>query len=80
MTEAELLAQPLDDYMNAAQQAFFRDLLIRQRAELQARIAEEFQTLRDQEPNSDPSDVGTAEEHRQWQLRLLEREKAARQD
>ncbi|MGK9067172.1 RNA polymerase-binding protein DksA [Stutzerimonas chloritidismutans] len=75
MTEAELLAQPLDDYMNAAQQAFFRDLLIRQRTELQARIAEEFQTLRDQEPSSDPSDVGTAEEHHQWQLRLLEREK-----
>lgn len=75
MTEAELLAQPFDDYMNEAQQAFFRDLLLRQRAELQARIEEEFKTLREQEPSSDPSDVGTAEEQRQWQLRLLEREK-----
>jgi DnaK suppressor protein len=75
MTEAELLAQPIDAYMNEAQQTFFRNLLLRQRAELQARIAEEFQALREQEPSSDPSDVGTAEEQRHWQLRLLEREK-----
>lgn len=75
MTETELLAQPADVYMNEAQQAFFRDLLLRQREELQARIAEEFQQLRDHEPSSDPSDIGTAEEQRQWQLRLLEREK-----
>lgn len=75
MTEAELLVQPADAYMNEAQQAFFRDLLLRQRTELQTRIADEFQQLRDHEPSSDPSDVGTAEEQRQWQLRLLEREK-----
>lgn len=75
MTEAELLAQPADAYMNEAQQAFFRTLLLGQRAELQARIAEEFQALREQEPSSDPSDIGTAEEQRHWQLRLLEREK-----
>jgi len=75
MTEAELLAQPADAYMNEAQQAFFRDLLLRQRAELQARIAEEFLVLREQEPSSDPADLGSAEEQRQWQLRLLEREK-----
>lgn len=75
MTEAELLAQPADAYMNEAQQAFFRALLLGQRAELQARIAEEFQALREQEPSSDPSDIGTAEEQRHWQLRLLEREK-----
>ncbi len=75
MTEAELLAQPADAYMNEAQQTFFRQLLLHQRAELQARIAEEFQALREQEPSSDPSDIGSAEEQRHWQLRLLEREK-----
>ncbi len=75
MTEAELLAQPADAYMNEAQRSFFRDLLLHQRAELQKQIAEEFRLLREQEPSSDPSDVGTAEEHRNWQLRLLEREK-----
>jgi len=75
MTEAELLAQPAEAYMNADQQVFFRDLLLRQRAELQARIEEEFQALREQEPSSDPADIGSAEEQRHWQLRVLEREK-----
>ena len=75
MTRQDLLAQPPDDYMNEAQQGFFRELLLAQRNELQARIDAEFQLLREQEPNSDPADVGSAEEQRQWQLRLLEREK-----
>lgn len=75
MTEQELLAQPAADYMKDAQQGFFRDLLLAQRSELQTRIAGEFDLLREQEPNSDPADIGSAEEQRQWQLRLLEREK-----
>ena len=75
MTDAELLAQPASAYMNAEQQAFFRDLLLRQRQELQSRIAEEFDALREVEPSSDPGDIGSAEEQRQWQLRVLEREK-----
>lgn len=75
LTEAELLAQPANDYMNAAQQQFFRTLLLRQRAELQNRIAEEFIALRERDTSSDPADISSAEEQRQWQLRLLEREK-----
>ena len=75
LTEAELLALPAEDYMNAEQQQFFRTLLLNQRSELQARIAEEFEGLRECEANSDPVDIGSAEEQRQWQLRLLEREK-----
>src|SRR5437868_15236053 len=75
MTEQELLAQPRAYYMNDAQQGFFRELLLAQRSELQERIAGEFDVLREQEPSSDPLDIGTAEEQRQWQLRLLEREK-----
>lgn len=74
-TEAELLAQPADDYMNDAQQQFFRELLLTQRAELQARIDDEFTELRQPEISSDVADIGAAEEQRQWQLRLLEREK-----
>ena len=74
-TEAELLAQPANDYMNDAQQQFFRELLLTQRAELQARIEEEFTELRQPEISSDVADIGAAEEQRQWQLRLLEREK-----
>ena len=75
MTEQDLLAQSCADYMNEAQQGFFRELLLSQRTELQARIDAEFLVLREQETNSDPADVGSAEEQRQWQLRLLEREK-----
>ncbi|MBT2371533.1 RNA polymerase-binding protein DksA [Pseudomonas fluorescens] len=75
MTEQDLLAQSSNDYMNEAQQGFFRELLLAQRDDLQARIDAEFMVLREQEPNSDPADVGSAEEQRQWQLRLLEREK-----
>ncbi|MFI8746417.1 RNA polymerase-binding protein DksA [Pseudomonas sp. NPDC077186] len=74
-TEAELLAQPADAYMNDAQQRFFRALLLAQRAELQARVDEEFAELRERETSSDVADIGSAEEQRQWQLRLLEREK-----
>jgi DnaK suppressor protein len=75
ISQEELLAQPADDYMNDAQQQFFRALLLNQRVELQQRIAEEFETLRERETSSDLADIGSAEEQRQWQLRLLEREK-----
>ncbi|KTC29164.1 MAG: RNA polymerase-binding protein DksA [Pseudomonas sp.] len=75
MTEQDLLAQPDTHYLNEAQQGFFRELLLAQRRELQERISGEFDLLREQEPHSDPADVGSAEEQRQWQLRLLEREK-----
>ncbi|WP_462380823.1 RNA polymerase-binding protein DksA [Pseudomonas sp. Marseille-QA0892] len=75
MTEQELLAQPDEHYMNDEQRAFFRALLLTQRQELQDRIDGEFEGLRDAPPGSDPADIGSAEEQRQWQLRLLEREK-----
>lgn len=75
MTEQELLAQPSAAYMDETQQGFFRELLLDQRHALQQRIGEEFEQLREHEPGSDPADVGSAEEQRQWQLRLLEREK-----
>jgi DnaK suppressor protein len=75
MTEQELLSQPAESYMDAAQLVFFHALLMSQRTELQERISGEFDALRQHEPSSDPSDIGTAEEQRQWQLRLLEREK-----
>ncbi|NHN78900.1 RNA polymerase-binding protein DksA [Azotobacter chroococcum] len=75
MTQAELLALPEEAYMNEQQQAFFRELLLAQRAELQLRIDEQFAALREPEPGGDPADIGSAEEQRQWQLRVLEREK-----
>ncbi|QLC77487.1 RNA polymerase-binding protein DksA [Pseudomonas sp. LPB0260] len=66
---------PASAYMNDTQKAFFRQRLIVQRGELQRRIDEEFGELREQQQASDPADLGSAEEQRQWQLRQLEREK-----
>lgn len=75
MTEQELLAQPGEAYMSEAQQGYFRALLLAQRDELQGRIDEQFQALQDTERASDEADLASREEARQWQLRLLEREK-----
>ena len=75
MTEEELLQQPEESYMNDQQRAFFHELLLKQRRELQDRIDEAFDGLRKYEPSSDPGDAGSTEEQRQAHLRLLEREK-----
>ncbi|MGV8268016.1 TraR/DksA family transcriptional regulator, partial [Pseudomonas aeruginosa] len=70
-----LLAPPDAASMDEAQQGFFRDLLLRQRPELPTRIDGEFGALRAPERPSDEADLASREEQRQWQLRLLEREK-----
>jgi len=75
MTEEELLQQPEEAYMNAAQLGFFQNLLLAERQDLQTRISEEFESLKNHEINSDPADIGSSEEARLWQLRVLEREK-----
>ncbi|MBC3465182.1 RNA polymerase-binding protein DksA [Pseudomonas sp. RW10S2] len=75
MTEEDLLRQPAEAYMNEPQRQYFRNLLLGQRVELQERIEQDFQALREQEVHSDPADLGSAEEERHWQLRTLEREK-----
>lgn len=75
MTEAELLAQPDEHYMDTGQQVFFRSLLQAQRDALCQRISDEFLSLRDGERPADEADLASREEQRQWQLRLLEREK-----
>ena len=75
MTKEELLQQPEEAYMNDQQRAFFHELLLKQRQELQDRIDEAFARLRNYESSSDPVDAGSTEEQRQAHLRLLEREK-----
>lgn len=52
MTEHDLLAQPAADYMNEAQQRFFRELLLAQRDDLQARIDAEFQSCASRKPTA----------------------------
>lgn len=75
LTAETLLREPAQNYMNEAQQGFFRELLLSQKYELQERIDNEFRDLREYQPESDPVDIGSSEEQRQWQLRMLEREK-----
>ncbi|GGC94600.1 RNA polymerase-binding transcription factor DksA [Halopseudomonas salina] len=75
LTKEELLAQPADEYMSESQLAFFKHLLTTEREELRERIDRDFQGLREYEMPSDPGDVGSAEEQRQSQLHMLEREK-----
>ena len=75
LTKEQILAQPDEEYMNEAQLAFFRQLLTDEREELRERIDRDFQGLRDYEMPTDPADVGSAEEQRQSQLNMLEREK-----
>lgn len=74
-TETELLAMPADAYMDSCQQDYFRQLLLEQRDALRLHIDEAFAELRQPDDSSDVADLGATEEQRQWQLRLLEREK-----
>lgn len=74
-SEQELLAQPAQHYMDDAQQAYFRALLLTERDDLRSRIDEEVDELREVQPASDDADIASREEQRQWQLRRLEREK-----
>lgn len=74
-SEQELLAQPAQHYMDDAQQAYFRALLLTERDDLRSRIDEEIDELRETQPASDDADIASREEQRQWQLRRLEREK-----
>ncbi|WP_236207649.1 RNA polymerase-binding protein DksA [Pseudomonas tohonis] len=74
-SEQELLAQPSQHYMDDAQQAYFRALLLTERDDLRSRIDEEIDELRETQPASDDADIASREEQRQWQLRRLEREK-----
>jgi DnaK suppressor protein len=75
LSKEQILAQPDEEYMNEAQLAFFRQMLADEREELRERIDRDFQGLRDYEMPTDPADVGSAEEQRQSQLNMLEREK-----
>jgi DnaK suppressor protein len=75
LTEAELLAMPDADYMNAAQTAFFRTRLQQLRAELLANAAATSQHLQQNETPADPNDRATAEEERALELRVRDRER-----
>ncbi|HRJ52544.1 MAG TPA: RNA polymerase-binding protein DksA [Candidatus Thiothrix moscowensis] len=75
MTEAELLAMPPDDYMNAQQLAFFHQRLLDMRQEILNRGEETMQSLRESELLPDPADQATLEEEHVLELRTRDRER-----
>lgn len=75
LTEAEILAMPEADYMNAAQVAFFRARLRQSREELLANAAATSQHLQQNETPADPNDRATVEEEHILELRVRDRER-----
>jgi DnaK suppressor protein len=75
LTEAKLLAMPESDYMNAEQLAFFRERLTRMREELQQKVDETVEHMREQETVADPADRATVEEEHALELRTRDRER-----
>ncbi len=75
LTEAQLLAAPAKDYMNADQLAFFRQRLLDQKRELLENVRDTSEHLRETEAASDPSDRATQEEEQAIELRTRDRER-----
>lgn len=75
LTEAALLAMPESDYMNDVQLAFFRERLIAMRSELQQKVDETVEHMREQETVADPADRATVEEEHALELRTRDRER-----
>ena len=75
LTEAELLAMPESDYMNAEQIMFFRDRLLAMREDLQSKVDETVEHMREQETVADPADRATVEEEHALELRTRDRER-----
>ena len=74
-TEAEVLAAPEDQYMNAAQLAFFRARLSEERDSLLSSARETTLHLQEFETTADPSDRASLEEDHTLELRVRDRER-----
>lgn len=77
LTEADILTWngPESDYMNEAQQEFFRELLIKMREELLSNASNTTNHLQEQEATPDPADRATLEEEYALELRTRDRER-----
>jgi len=75
LSEKALLAMPEADYMNVAQQAFFRALLLSLARDCEQELASARQALQTP-PQSDPLDAAVDEEACRHQLRFLARRQA----
>ncbi|WP_447927149.1 RNA polymerase-binding protein DksA [Vreelandella sp. EE27] len=69
-----LLAMPDSDYMNDRQRAFFRQRLLDERQEIEARLKEVKEAIASHERDSDEADQASFEEELQLSLRQAGRE------
>jgi len=74
-SEAELLAAPESDYMNARQLNFFRERLRQMEREILANVNETTEHLRETQFAPDPADRATIEEEHALELRTRDRER-----
>ena len=74
LTEKELLKQPKKNYMNEEQLEFFKNLLLKQKAELIESLKATNSHLQNQEREADENDRASLEEERWLELRIRERE------
>jgi DnaK suppressor protein len=75
LSEAELLRMSADDYMNDAQLAFFRAMLLDMKRELEQNAGATSEHLRENEVVPDPADRATIEEEHALELRTRDRER-----
>ncbi len=75
LTEKEILAMPMDDYMNEQQLAFFRNKLANMEAELRSNAGQTTENLRETTVVPDPADRATIEEEHALELRTRDRER-----
>jgi DnaK suppressor protein len=75
LSEAELLAMPDSDYMNAEQLAFFRALLMKMRAELLENGQATIHNLQETAATPDEADRATQEEEHVLEQRIRDRER-----
>lgn len=75
LTEEELLAMSEEDYMNAAQLAFFQNRLRELEAEILANAGATTENLRETQFVPDPADRATIEEEHALELRTRDRER-----
>ena len=74
-TEAEVLAMPESDYMNARQLAFFRERLRRLEQDILNNAGATTEHLRETQYVPDPADRATIEEEHALELRTRDRER-----
>jgi len=73
LTEQQLLAMPEDDYMNPVQMAFFRDLLLKEKYEVESMLDAARDFIHHQEREADELDQALVEEEHRQRLRMADR-------